>query len=135
MLPIPNEVANSLSIFDPNTQTWTNGWWNIFTERGVNKTAAINTSSSGTTIIVSGIGGKRICVTSIIFTVGGEVNITLLAGGTSISGPMDFGGSSEPRGLVSNFGFHHIEIPEGQGFSINASESVQVSGLVCYYIK
>ena len=135
MLPIPNEVANTLSIFDPNLQTWSMGWWNIFTQRNSNKVAAINIASIGSNLVVSGVAGKSICITSLAWTVAGEVNITLYGGASAISGPMDFGGSSEPRGMVSNFGFHHIEIPEGQGFSISLSDAVQVSGMVCYHLK
>lgn len=31
--PIPIEVASTLLVFDPNTNEWYSGWWNIFTEK------------------------------------------------------------------------------------------------------
>ncbi|MBA7474190.1 hypothetical protein ES707_09538 [subsurface metagenome] len=96
--------------------------------------AVINFAGAGDSQIVAGIAGSQICVTGLMFTVGGETNITLYAGAAAISGPMDFGGADEPRGMVDNKGFLQYKLPVGEAFIINSSAAVQVSGYVTGYI-
>ncbi len=135
MPPAGIEIAKSLFIYDSVTDTWSTGSWNIFTDTDNSHHKAINISTLGVNSIITGSAGKKIFITSIMFTVGGAVNVTLLEGGAAMSGAMDFGGTSEPRGMVSNFGFHGIELGNGKGFSINLSAAVQVSGVVCYQLR
>lgn len=78
---------------------------------------------------------EKIRIVSIFFTVAGEVNITLYGGEFEISGPMDFGGTSEPRGIVIPFPYSPLELREGKSFRIHLSAAVQVSGTVCYYYQ
>jgi len=92
-----------------------------------------NTAASHT--IVAGQAGKKIKITSLMFTVGGDTNITLKAGATAITGAMDFGGADEPRGMVDSHGYVPYEITEGEAFVIQSSAAVQVSGYVTGYIE
>lgn len=133
--PIPVEVTDVISIYNAPTDKWTSGWYNIFTGEDENKYAPINIASAGDNIIIIGIGGKTILITSIVLTVGGEVNITFYDALFQISGPMDFGGTSEPRGMVAHFGFSPIQLQKEASFIINLSAAVQVSGFVCYRQK
>ncbi|MBA7666359.1 hypothetical protein ES703_74438 [subsurface metagenome] len=84
--------------------------------------------------IVEGVSGKKICITNIGFTVGGETNITFKSNTTAISGAMDFGAANEPRGLTHGLGLFPLETAEGEGFFITSSLAVQVSGYVTYYL-
>ena len=134
MPPIPVEVANSLQVYDPATDKWFKGLWSIFREDGANKYAAINFSLAETKIIITGTAGKRICVSAIVLVVGGETNLTLYDASTAISGPMDLGGSSEPRGMVIPLGITPLELGFGNDFKIGSSIAVQVSGTVIYQL-
>lgn len=96
--------------------------------------AKIDFSGSGDNTIVSGQAGKKIKLASLVLTVGGETNLTLKAGATAITGPMDFGGTDEPRGIVDTHGYCALELATGQSFVINSSAAVQVSGYVTGYI-
>ena len=96
--------------------------------------AKIDFSGSGDNTIVTGQAGKQIKLASLVFTVGGETNITLKAGAVAITGPMDFGGTNEPRGVVDTHGYCALELAVGQSFVINSSAAVQVSGYVTGYI-
>lgn len=129
------ETLDSLYVYDQENAEWTKGWWNIFSWKNKNKSAAINISTLGDNTIIAAVGGKRLLITSIILTVAGEVNITLYGGNAALSGPMDFGGTSEPRGMVSNFGHADLDVGLGKAFIINLSGAVQVSGIVCYRVE
>ena len=104
-------------------------------ERKVVTSAAIDFATSGDHVIVAGVAGQQIKITSMIFTVGGETNITLMNGATPITGPMDFGGTDEPRGMVHTQGFLPYELDVGAALGINSSNAVQVSGCVTGYIE
>lgn len=132
MPPTPVEITSSLMIYDAAANTWSKGVWNLFRRDGAYKYAAIDFSSSGNNIIISGISGKKIYISTLILTVGGETNITLYDGATAISGPMDFGGTAEPRGIVVPFGIFPIELGAGNNFIIESSNAVQVSGTAIY---
>lgn len=132
MPPTPIEVAKTALIYDTATATWHVASWNIFTVPEENKYAAINISSSGDNVIIPGVLAKRILITNLLLTVYAEVNLTLKEGSLNISGPLDFGGTSEPRGMVSNFGLSPICLSPGMSFIINLSAGVQVSGSVTY---
>ena len=95
----------------------------------------IDFSSSGDHTIVPGQAGKKIKLTSMVFTVAGETNITIKAGSTAITGPMDFGGTDEPRGIVISHGYVPYEIATGSAFVINSSAAVQISGYLTGFIE
>ena len=104
-------------------------------ERKAVTSAKIDFATSGDHVIVAGVAGQQIKITSLVFTVGGETNITLMDGAAEITGPMDFGGTDEPRGIVHTQGFLPYELTEGAAFGINSSNAVQVSGCVTGYIE
>lgn len=100
--------------------------------RRITTTAPINIATAAKHTIISGAADRRIRIHFLAFTVGGECDITLYDGVVAISGAMDFGGTSEPRGIVMGQGGvpFHVEIM--QDFSILLSAAVQVSGFVVY---
>lgn len=95
----------------------------------------IDFAGGGDSIIVTGVAGQKIRITSLALTVAGETNIILKDGAVAISGAMDFGGADEPRGMVSNHGNIPLELTEESSFVINSSAAVQVSGFVTGYIE
>ena len=99
------------------------------------KSASINIATAADHTIIAAVSGKKIIITSLLFTAGGDVNITLKDGTTALTGAMDFGGTSEPRGMVSNFSDCPLELTPGNAFVITLSAAIQVSGLVCYYLS
>jgi hypothetical protein len=97
--------------------------------------AAISFAAAANNCIVSPVTGKKIKIVNIMFTVAGEVNLTLRSGTTARSGALDFGGTDEPRGMVHHLGDFPLETASGEGFCILASTAVQVSGYVTYYAE
>lgn len=97
------------------------------------KSAAINIATAATHDIIAVDGTKSHHITSIMFTVAGEVNVTLKDDGSVTSGAMDFGGTDEPRGVTHNFGLVPLVCGAGKKFQILLSAAVQVSGIVTYY--
>ena len=95
----------------------------------------INFATAGDHELVAGQAGKKIKVTSLTFTVAGETNITMYGGATAITGPMDFGGTNEPRGIVIPHGYVPYEVATGQALIVNSSAAVQVSGYVTGFIE
>jgi len=128
------ETFDSLYVFDQENDEWVGGWWNIFSIPGKDLSKAINIATAATHEIIPAAAGKRIRITSLMLTVGGEVNITLYNGAVALSGAMDFGAASEPRGMVSNFGNRAMELSASSSFKILLSAAVQVSGFVCYHL-
>ncbi len=110
-------------------------WTQNERERKIVTSAKIDFADAGDHTIVPGVEGQKIKITSLAFTVGGETNLTLLDGATEITGPMDFGGTDEPRGIVITQGFLPYELTEGAAFVINSSLAVQISGYVSGYIE
>ena len=131
--PLQIETRDLALIYNAARDEWYEGWQAVFRPSAVS--AAINISASGLSTIISGVVNKRIKVVSLFFTVAGEVNVTLYDGASVISGPMDFGGTSEPRGIVVPFPYSPLELGAGNDFKINLSAAVQVSGTVCYYYQ
>ena len=95
----------------------------------------IDLATTGDHTLVAGQAGKKIKVTSMVFTVAGETNITIKAGATAVTGPMDFGGTNEPRGMVISHGYVPYEIAAGSSLVINSSAAVQVSGYITGFIE
>lgn len=102
-------------------------WWKNLRYAGIN-IAAITTAT-----IIPAQAGQRHFITGIFFITGGETNITLLDGGFPFTGPMDFGGTDEPRGISMPLGDAPIMLNDGSSFSIQSTTTAQVSGYVNYF--
>jgi len=92
----------------------------------------ISIATAATHVIIPARLGKRIKIHFLTFTVGGEVNITLWDGSEAISGAMDFGGTSEPRGIVMPPDGKSLRLNLSTAFKIQLSAAVQVSGFVLF---
>ena len=98
--------------------------------------AVINFNTAATHEIIALVGGKKIKIVNLMMTVDGDTNLTLKSAATPISGPLDFGGVYEPRGMAHNFGAFPLETVAGEAFQITSSTgAVQVSGFVTYYTE
>ncbi len=97
--------------------------------------AAIDFSTAITSPIVAAVAAKKIKVINIMLTVGGETNLTFKSATDSISGPLDFGGTNEPRGMVQALGDFPLVTAQNEAFGIASSLAVQVSGYITYYTE
>lgn len=131
--PLQVETRDRASIYNAVLGEWLEGWQAVF--RPSAESAKIDIVSAATHIIIPGLSLKKIRIVSLFFTVAGDVNVTLYDGSAAISGPMDFGGTSEPRGIVIPFPYSPLELSAGAAFRIELSAAVQVSGTVCYYYQ
>lgn len=95
--------------------------------------AAINISTLGDNTIIAGSPGTKIKIVTILFTAAGDVDITFQSGTTPLSGPMDFGGTNEPMGIVACHGPGPLPCALGEDFVINLSAAIQLSGYCTYY--
>ncbi|MBA7495903.1 hypothetical protein ES702_06499 [subsurface metagenome] len=99
------------------------------------QTAVVNFATAATHSIIAAVSDKKHKITTIVFTVAGDTNLTLKTATTALSGAMDFGGTNEPRGMVSNHGAFPLECGTNEAFQITSSGAVQVSGYVLYYTE
>jgi len=97
------------------------------------KRAAISESTIANNEIVAAVVGKQLCIVNLMFTVAGESDIYLNSDANHMSGPLDFGATSEPRGFVSNHGDFPLKTISGEGFFIESDSTEQISGYVTYY--
>ncbi|GAH61720.1 unnamed protein product, partial [marine sediment metagenome] len=97
--------------------------------------AAIDESTAATHEIIAAVVGKKIRIVNLMLTVAGETNITLQSDANVLSGPLDFGGTDEPRGMVHHFGDAPLDTVEGEAFKITSSGAVQLSGYVTYFTE
>ncbi|MBA7496014.1 hypothetical protein ES702_06611 [subsurface metagenome] len=95
--------------------------------------AKIAIATAVTHDIIGIVAGKSHHITSIMFTVAGEVNITLRDETGTFTGAMDFGGTNEPRGMTHNHETFPLICTAGEKFQITLSAAIQVSGYVTYY--
>jgi len=95
--------------------------------------AKIDVATAADHTIVPGSTGQKIHVVNLIFTVAGEVNVILKSGANELTGPMDFGGTDEPRGAVTPLGLGPLVCNSGEAFVINLNADIQTSGFVTYY--
>ena len=95
--------------------------------------AAINIATATTHDIIAAVSDVKHKITSIVFTVGGDTDITLRDDDGVFTGAMAFGGTNEPRGFVSNHGQIPMCCGTNKKFQITSSAAVQVSGYVLYY--
>lgn len=100
-----------------------------------NSHAVINIATAATHEIIAADATKKHKITTIVLTVAGETNLTFKRATTAMSGAMDFGGTNEPRGMVSNHGIYPLETGVNEAFQITNSAAVQVSGYVIYYTE
>ena len=96
---------------------------------------AITFATAATHEIIAAVAGKKIKIANLMLTVSGETNLTLKSNTTAISGPLDFGGTDEPRGMVQNFGNFPLETVAGEAFNITSSGAVQLSGYATYFTE
>lgn len=97
--------------------------------------AVINIATGASHEIIAAVTGERIHVCNFMFTVAGEVNVTLQSATNAISGALDFGGEDEPRAMVHNFGDFPLVLTVSEAFKILLSAAIQVSGYVTYYTE
>ena len=95
--------------------------------------AKIDIATAADHTIIAGSAGQKIHVVNLMFTVVGEVNIILKSGANELTGPMDFGGTDEPRGAVTPLGLGPLVCNSGEAFVINLNSDIQTSGFVTYY--
>lgn len=98
-------------------------------------TAAIDDSDGGNVLTIVANATKKHKITTIVLTVGGDTDIAIFRGATPLSGPLQFGGTDEPRGMVANHGNYPLETAANEAFNITSSAAVQVSGYVIYYTE
>lgn len=99
------------------------------------KTAGINTAGFQT--VIPGQGDQYIYIAMIAFTCNDEGDVTFFGSGASISGPMSFGATDEPRGIVIDHSRTPIVLDPGASFGIEVTPAVGktpvVAGYVTYY--
>jgi len=95
--------------------------------------AEIDISGTSPNDIIGVDGTKSHHICSIMFTVDGATDVTLHDDGSVTSGPMDFGGTDEPRGMTHNFGLVPLVCGAGKKFQITLGADVNVHGIVTYY--
>jgi len=96
-------------------------------------TAKIDIATIATHDIIAAAGGLSHHICAIVFTVDGEVNIELEDATGVLSGPMDFGGTDEPRGMSIAHETIPLKCHVGEAFSITLDAAEQVSGYITYY--
>lgn len=97
--------------------------------------AVIDENTAATHEIIPAVVAYKIKIKNIMLTVAGETLITFQSDTTVLSGPLNFGGTDEPRGMVHNFGDAPLETVSGEAFKITLSAAVQLSGYVTYYTE
>jgi len=83
--------------------------------------------------VVALVEAKKICIVNIVFTVDAEADISLNTDDVPITGIMDFGGTNEPKGFVSNHGNFPLKTLEGEAFKIQSDTTARIAGYVIYY--
>lgn len=96
-------------------------------------TAKIDIATIATHDIIAAAPGLSHHICAIVFTVAGEVNVEIGDETGVMSGPMDFGGTDEPRGMSIAHDTIPLKCHEGEAFQITLDAAEQVSGYVTYY--
>jgi hypothetical protein len=102
-------------------------WWKDL------QTAAIDIDDAATEIIILPNPNFYLYIATIVLTVSGETNLTFHFGVFGNSGPMDFGGDGEPRGIVIAMGNSPTSCGTGSFQITSSGAAIQVSGFVSYY--
>ena len=95
--------------------------------------AKIDFNTADTHDIIAAVTGKRHNITTLVFTVAGETNITLRDETSTFTGPMHFGGTNQPNGMVANHDLHPLKCTISEKFQIVSSAAIQLSGYVLYF--
>lgn len=102
------------------------------------KFAVINLSSSGDSVVVSGVPNRRIRVVSYTLISDAAVTVTWKSGSTEISGPMSLaanGGMAPNSAGLSPAGFVGLfETDFGTDLVIGLSSAVAVGGHISYVL-
>jgi hypothetical protein len=91
--------------------------------------AVINFATASTNVIVAGIPGHRINVMKIFMTIVGSTTLTFEDGTTPLTGPMTLSAMA-----LDYDGCPWWTTSIGNGFAINSSSPVQVSGSLQYQL-
>ena len=91
--------------------------------------AVINFATASTNVIVPGVPGQRINVMKIFLTIVGSTTLTFEDGTTPLTGPMTLSAMA-----LDYDGCPWWTTSKGNGFSINSSNPVQVSGSLQYQL-
>jgi len=83
--------------------------------------------------VIGLVATKKICIVNIAFTVDAEADVSLNSADTPITGIMDFGGTNEPKGFVSNHGNFPLKTVAGEAFKIQSNTTARIAGYVIYY--
>ena len=103
-------------------------WWK---DSGV---APIELLLAGTQIVIHPTSAYKIYIASIALTVSGETVISFGFGALGSSGPMYFGGTNQPMGIVIPMADSPAPCGMG-GFSVTSSGTlVSVGGFAVYYV-
>lgn len=98
------------------------------------KNAKISIADSGTHEITGTAPSGTYHITSIMFTVSGEVTVTFWDESGALSGIMNFGGTGQPMGMTHNFGLIPFVCTAGEKFVIKTvGATIKVMGVITYY--
>jgi hypothetical protein len=94
--------------------------------------AIIDTAGSGDNTLIAGVTGYYIAVYKIWYVLAGDVNHTLKNGSTAFSGTVT--GKAGGSFVLDYDGTPWFVTTAGNGFVLNLSGAVQVSGRVYYHL-
>ena len=97
--------------------------------------AKIHFTSPGSLQVVGATQDFLLFISTIALTVSGEADVVFTFGSAGASGPMDFGGDGEPKGIVIAMGNSPANC--GSGFfmiSASSDELVNIAGWCSYYL-
>ncbi len=97
--------------------------------------AKIDFSTAITHEIIAAVAGEIIKIQNIMLTVAAETLLTFKSATTAISGPLAFGGTDEPHGMVHSFGDFPLCLTVSEAFQITSALPSQVSGYVTYFTE
>lgn len=93
----------------------------------------IDITGAGTHTITADAPSGSYHICSIMFTVTGDVTVTLRDETADLSGDMSFGGTNEPRGMTHNFGQIPLKCDAGKKFQIVTVGAFHLQGVITYY--
>jgi hypothetical protein len=99
------------------------------------KYALVDGNTNGNNALVAAVTGKKILVLSLLLVAAGNVTCTLQsgAGGTAISGPYEFNGADQPKGVNLPYSPKgHFKTAAGALLNMALDAAVQVAGHIVY---
>jgi hypothetical protein len=104
----------------------------------INKTAIVQTNTSGNTEIVAAISGHRIRVLAFVLTAGGNENVKFQSASTDITGFFYLGTHgvlSSPSPIQTPAGVQYqFQTASGEALNINLAGTSDVGGYVIYQV-